>query len=78
VPSEQERRTAAIIRSEFGEVPGLRLTIAQASRLWNLDCEQCTQILDALVAERFLNRTEGGVYGRWSHDQLDGRRSRGE
>ena len=42
------------IEGEYREMPGLRLTCAQAQRLWALDRATCASILDALVERRFL------------------------
>src|SRR5262245_10366580 len=42
------------VRAEFLEMPGLRLTRAQARRLWALDEAVCDAILTALVDARFL------------------------
>jgi hypothetical protein len=39
------------VRSEYVEMPGLRLTAAQASRLFDLELARCLQVLDALVKE---------------------------
>jgi hypothetical protein len=52
------------IKSEFVEMPGLRLTTAQAQRLWGLDAEFCDAILGALVDAKFLLRTGDGVFVR--------------
>jgi hypothetical protein len=52
----------ARIRGEYGEMPGLRLTFAQACRLWQLDGTTCSQLLEQLVAERFLYQTASGAY----------------
>ena len=41
-------------RAEFLEMPGLRLTLAQAQRLWALDRTLCDAVLAALVETRFL------------------------
>ena len=35
--------------AEFTEMPGLALTLAQASRLFQLDVSRCARVLDALV-----------------------------
>jgi len=35
--------------TEFMEMPGLALTLAQASRLFHLDVSRCERVLDALV-----------------------------
>jgi hypothetical protein len=50
------------IRGEFLEMPGLKLTIAQASRLWHLDRASSEQLLDALVLDGVLHRKADGVY----------------
>lgn len=39
------------VRGEYREMPGLRLTVAQAARLFNLDHAQCGQLLDTLVTD---------------------------
>jgi hypothetical protein len=44
-------------------MPGLQLTLAQASRLWNMNMAAAQQILDALVAAAFLRR-RGSFYVR--------------
>jgi len=52
------------IRGEFLEMPGLRLTSAQAQRLWRLDSTACEAVLGALVDARFLARTRDGSFVR--------------
>ncbi len=52
------------IRGEYLEMPGLRLTTAQAQRLWNLDRSTCEQALGKLVASRFLSQTRDGSFIR--------------
>ena len=52
------------VRCEFLEMPGLRLTSAQAARLWHVDAATCTTVLTRLVADRFLTRTRSGAYVR--------------
>ena len=47
-------------------MPGLRLTLEQAQRLWGLDAALCQLTLDALVESGFLRRTETGEYLRQS------------
>ena len=44
-------------------MPGLRLTIPQAARLFDLKLDLCARMLDALVIEGFLSRT-GERYAR--------------
>lgn len=50
------------VRGEFHEMPGLRLTFAQACRLWQLDAQTCEAILARLVGERVLHRSTDGRY----------------
>ncbi len=50
------------VRGEFLEMPGMRLTTAQARRLWNLDAAQTEALLTALVESRFLSRTSDGAF----------------
>ena len=55
------------IRAEYQEMPGLRLSVAQACRLWQLDGTTCLAVLEQLVAERFLHRTQEGAYIAFSN-----------
>ncbi|CAN5660981.1 hypothetical protein BH24ACI5_BH24ACI5_20280 [soil metagenome] len=52
------------IQGEFVEMPGLRLTAAQAQRLWGLEREVCTALLGALVDAKFLSQTRDGAFIR--------------
>jgi len=52
------------IRSEFLEMPGLRLTVTQASRLWGLDEGACRQVIDVLIGSSFLRWTPVGTVAR--------------
>jgi hypothetical protein len=52
------------VRGEFLEMPGLRLTTEQATRLWHADAAICATVLMRLVGERFLTRTRHGAYVR--------------
>ena len=52
------------IRGEYKEMPGLRLSPQQASRLWSIDCETCVTALDALVESGFLRRDRNGMFAR--------------
>lgn len=54
----------SIIRAEFNEMPGMRLTLAQARRLWSLSHEECEAVLDELVRAGFLMRDERDRYAR--------------
>ena len=67
---ERNATTAEALRrvqGEFLEMPGLRLTEAQARRLWNLDQQACELLLHTLVAEKFLFRTRDGAFMRAEH-----------
>lgn len=55
------------IRSEFQEMPGMRLTLPQAARLFDLDLTHCARALAVLVTDgalwtdgrEFLGRNAG-------------------
>ncbi len=53
-----------LIRAEYLEVPGLRLTLREAERFWGLDSHRCKSLLEALVAASFLTRSAEGKYMR--------------
>lgn len=52
------------VRGEYREMPGMRLTLDQAMRLWMLDRNTCSGVLDSLVAARFLELDRSGRYKR--------------
>jgi len=52
------------VQGEYTEMPGLRLTTAQAQRLWGLDRAACDALLGALVDAKFLFRTRDGAFMR--------------
>jgi hypothetical protein len=52
------------VREEFREMPGLRLTPAQATRLWGLEQDACREVIDRLVAASFLRWTASGAVTR--------------
>ena len=52
------------IQGEFSEMPGLRLTPAQAQRLWGLDRATCEELLRVLVNDKFLSQTSDGSFIR--------------
>ena len=67
---EQNRPTAEVLRRvqcEFLEMPGLRLTAAQARRMWGLDSAVCEALLGALVDAKFLFQTRDGAFMRVEH-----------
>jgi hypothetical protein len=51
------------IRAEFGEMPGLRLTLPQAARLFNLEHARCERVLGALVDRGALS-SDGKAFVR--------------
>jgi hypothetical protein len=52
------------VRAEFLEMPGLRLTPAQAMRLWGVDAAMCNRIITQLVGMAFLKWAAGGAVAR--------------
>jgi hypothetical protein len=60
VPEDLLRR----VQSEFLEMPGLRVTEAQARRLWGVEAAMCSALLDVLIDARFLFRTRDGAFMR--------------
>ena len=57
-----DREWALRILAEYREMPGLRLTLRQAARLWAMDPVHCQAILDALVASGTLRHSPNGEY----------------
>jgi hypothetical protein len=55
---------ASRVRAEFVEMPGLRLTLPQASRLWGLEPPACRDVIDVLVGSAFLRWTAAGAVAR--------------
>ena len=58
------------IRGEYLEMPGLKLTLPQAQRLWHLRERECEGLLGALIDAKFLSRKSDGRYARAS--ELEG------
>jgi hypothetical protein len=52
------------VRAEFLEMPGLRLTPAQAARLCGLEPATCQRVVEGLLASRFLRWTATGQLAR--------------
>jgi len=50
------------IRGEYLEMPGLKITLEQAARLWGLDGETCRRLLSRLVDDGFLVCSVDGAY----------------
>jgi hypothetical protein len=71
--NDNERETdlhlLARVYGEYIEMPGLQLTLAQASRLWNTKLSTSAQVLDRLVDASFLRRS-GDRYVRADSGRL--------
>jgi len=52
------------VQGEFLEMPGLRLTVTQASRLWGLEEGLCRRVIDVLIGASFLRWTAGDTVAR--------------
>jgi hypothetical protein len=57
-------RIARRVLAEFEEMPGLRLTVRQASRLFGIEEQRCRVLIDALVDSAYLRETRGGTVVR--------------
>jgi hypothetical protein len=53
-----------LIRLEYEEMPGLRLTPWQMQRLWDLPTGMCDQALAMLTTAGYLLSTTDGAYER--------------
>jgi hypothetical protein len=51
------------IASEYREMPGMRLTLAQFGRLWNLAPSQCEEVVRELIARGDLSEDDEGRIG---------------
>jgi|SRR3954454_9898345 hypothetical protein len=63
--SELVRRAAVVhrIAAEFREMPGLVLSVEQASRLLGVEPASCERILASLARQGLLRRRSSGSYG---------------
>ena len=52
------------VQGEYRDMPGLKLTEAQAQRLLGIDCDTCAVVLTILIERGFLTRTANGLYVR--------------
>jgi hypothetical protein len=64
---QREDEVLRRVQGEFLEMPGLRLTPAQARRLWGLDAASCEALLTVLVEAKFLFQTRDGAFMRVEH-----------
>lgn len=60
----------ARIRMDYLEMPELRVTEAQARRLWGLDAGVSRALLNLLVDAHFLCRARDGAYVRADAQEL--------
>jgi hypothetical protein len=51
-----------LVRAEYLEMPGLKLTKPQVQRMWSLDPDTCDRVLDELETAHFLELTPHGDY----------------
>jgi len=63
-PAQRTDDRLRVIRAEYGEMPGLSLTKAQAARLWNLAAGEADAALRELVCAGFLRCNQAGRYVR--------------
>jgi hypothetical protein len=59
----EERDLQTRVSAEFREMPGLRITVAQAARLFSMDSGRCERVLGHLV-ERGELSTDGRLFVR--------------
>jgi hypothetical protein len=52
------------VRGEYLEMPGLRLTLPQAQRLFGLDPVACAMVFETLTHDRFLYLGRDGRFAR--------------
>jgi hypothetical protein len=58
----EDQELCTRIEAEFKEMPGLKLTVKQASRLFDIEPARCERVLEALV-ERGHLATDGRAFG---------------
>ena len=52
--NRHERDVITRIRTEYQDLPGLRLTLPQAARLFDLDMASCAKVMETLVKDGAL------------------------
>jgi hypothetical protein len=57
-------RWVQAIRGEYLEIPQLLLTRVQVQACWDLEDEECDEVLDALLGSGFLKVTPTGGFVR--------------
>ena len=61
VAHREEHDLCARVQAEFREMPGLKLTLPQASRLFSIEPTRCERVLGALVDAGHL-ATDGKAF----------------
>jgi DNA-binding IclR family transcriptional regulator len=64
------KRMVHRVCAEYLEMPGLCLTRQQAQRLWGLDEQTCSELLEMLQRRGFLHQTRDGKYARLTEGPL--------
>lgn len=67
---EEDRELRTRVRAEFREMPGMKITLAQAVRLFSIESSRCERVLGALVEMGELS-TDGTAFS----SPWEGRRS---
>jgi len=63
LPSDDDRDLHVRIRAEFLEMPGMKLTLAQAARLFHVEQPRCERVLSRLVKKGELT-SDGTTFRR--------------
>jgi DNA-binding IclR family transcriptional regulator len=63
-PNPLLERHVEMVRAEYRDMPGLRLTLTQAARLFGLSLETSAHVLDQLAEAGFVVRDSNGAYRR--------------
>ena len=58
------------VRAEFEEMPGMTLTMPQASRLFGIEREICKNVVERLVTSSYLKWTDSGGFTRASRSPV--------
>ena len=62
--SPEMRMALQCIQAQYREMPGLRLTVPQAQRLFGLNTALVAALLSVLVDTHFLHQAADGTYVR--------------
>ncbi len=59
---QPKNRVLEQVRAEYLEMPGLKLTVQQAARLWNVGVAESERVLGELAEGGLLHRDRSGAY----------------